>query len=88
VTARRQIQGDCAARDHGHDFEEMLRAADRLDHHAHLLRRLHDSEFGQHWRHESTQLAAPDRHPVRSLGGSASAARCGGLTYEQLVERR
>ena len=41
------------ARDHGHDFHEMQRAADRLDHYAHLLRRLHDNELGQNWRHES-----------------------------------
>jgi hypothetical protein len=45
-------------RDHGHDFDEMLRAADRLDHHAYLLRRLHDGEFGQHWPYESRQDAA------------------------------
>jgi hypothetical protein len=31
----------------------MRHAADRLDHYAHLLRRLHDNEFGDHWRHES-----------------------------------
>ena len=43
------------ARDHGHDFDEMKRAADRLDHYAHLLRRLHDSELGQNWRQESRQ---------------------------------
>jgi hypothetical protein len=33
----------------------MQRAADRLDHYAHQLRRLHDAEFGQNWRHESLQ---------------------------------
>jgi hypothetical protein len=32
----------------------MERAADRLDHYAHLLRRLHDNELGQNWRHESS----------------------------------
>jgi hypothetical protein len=31
----------------------MQRAADRLDHYAHQLRRLHDAEFGKDWRHES-----------------------------------
>lgn len=31
----------------------MRHAADRLDHYAHLLRRLHDDELGQNWRHES-----------------------------------
>jgi len=31
----------------------MKRAADRLDHYAHQLRRLHDDELGEHWRHES-----------------------------------
>jgi hypothetical protein len=55
---RKRAEEKTAARDHGRDFDEMLRAADRLDHHAHLLRRLHDGEFGQHWRHESTQDAA------------------------------
>ena len=52
---RKRAQEKTAARDHGQDFHEMLRAADRLDHHAHLLRRLHDDEFGQHWRQESAQ---------------------------------
>ena len=31
----------------------MRAAADRLDHYAHLLHRLHDNEFGDRWRHES-----------------------------------
>lgn len=52
---RKRAEEKTAARDHGHDYEEMLRAADQLDHHAHLLRRLHDGEFPQHWRHESAQ---------------------------------
>ena len=55
---RKRAEETTAARDHGHDFEEMQRAADQLDHHAHLLRRLHDGEFGPHWRHESTQDVA------------------------------
>jgi hypothetical protein len=42
-----------AAREHGQDFHDMRRAADRLDHYAHQLRRLHDAEFGPDWRHES-----------------------------------
>jgi hypothetical protein len=33
----------------------MLNAADRLDHYAHQLRRLHDNEHGQNWRKESAQ---------------------------------
>ena len=41
------------ARDHGHDYHEMLQAADQLDHHAHQLRRLHDGEFEKGWRQES-----------------------------------
>jgi hypothetical protein len=52
---RKRAEEKTAARDHGHDFEQMLRAADQLDHHAHLLRRLHDGEFREHWRHESAQ---------------------------------
>ena len=50
---RKRAEEKTAARDHGQDFDEMRRAADQLDHHAHLLRRLHDGEFGDHWRHES-----------------------------------
>jgi hypothetical protein len=52
---RKRAQEKTAARDHGHDYHEMLSAADQLDHHAHLLRRLHDGEFGPRWRHESDQ---------------------------------
>ena len=52
---RKRAEERTAARDHGHDFDEMKRAADRLDHYAHVLRRLHDSELGQNWRHESRQ---------------------------------
>jgi type VI protein secretion system component VasF len=41
------------ARDHGHDFHEMVDAADRLDHYAHQLRHLHDAELGKDWRKRS-----------------------------------
>jgi hypothetical protein len=50
---RKRAEEKTAARDHGKDFHEMQRAADRLDHYAHQLRRLHDEEFGGTWRHES-----------------------------------
>ena len=40
-------------RDHGHDFHEAQTAADRLDHYAHQVRRLHDAEYRKGWRHES-----------------------------------
>ena len=50
---RKRAEEKTPARDHGHDFEEMKRAADRLDHYAHQLRRLHYEELGAHWRHES-----------------------------------
>jgi hypothetical protein len=52
---RKRAEEKTPARDHGQDFHEMERAADRLDHYAHLLRRLHDNEFGKEWRHESRQ---------------------------------
>jgi hypothetical protein len=52
---RKRAEEKTPARDHGHDYHEMTQAADRLDHYAHQLRRLHDSEFGQGWRHESQQ---------------------------------
>jgi hypothetical protein len=52
---RKRAEEKTAPRDHGQDYHEMEQAADRLDHHAHLLRRLHDNEFGDGWRHESRQ---------------------------------
>ena len=52
---RKRAEEKTPARDSGHDFDEMRHAADRLDHYAHVLRRLHDSELGQNWRHESRQ---------------------------------
>ena len=52
---RKRAEEKTAARDSGHDYNEMRQAADRLDHYAHLLRRLHDNELGQDWRHESRQ---------------------------------
>lgn len=52
---RRRAEEKTPARDHGHDYDEMLRAADQLDHHAHQLRRIHDGQFSQHWRHDSAQ---------------------------------
>jgi hypothetical protein len=52
---RKRAEEKTPARDHGHDFHEMERAADRLDHHAHQLRRLHDNEFGKSWRNESAE---------------------------------
>jgi hypothetical protein len=51
---RKRNEERTPARDHGHDFHEMERAADRLDHYAHLLRRLHDNELGHSWRQESS----------------------------------
>ena len=50
---RKRAEEKTAARDHGQDFHDMQHAADRLDHYAHQLRRLHDNEFGTGWRHES-----------------------------------
>jgi hypothetical protein len=50
---RKRAEEKTPARDHGQDYNEMRRAADHLDHYAHLLRRLHDNEFGTGWRHES-----------------------------------
>ena len=52
---RKRGEEKTAAREHDHDFHEMQRAADRLDHYAHQLRRLHDAEFDQNWRHESRE---------------------------------
>jgi len=50
---RKRAEERTPAGDHGQDFNELRRTADRLDHYAHQLRRLHDNEFGDHWRRES-----------------------------------
>jgi hypothetical protein len=50
---RKRAEERTPARDHGHDFHEMVDAADRLDHYAHQLRRLHDAELGNGWRKRS-----------------------------------
>jgi hypothetical protein len=50
---RKRAEEKTPARDHGQDYHDMIQTADRLDHYAHLLRRLHDGEFGDEWRHES-----------------------------------
>jgi hypothetical protein len=52
---RKRAEEKTPARDHGHDYHELLRAADLLDHYAHRLRRLHDDEYGHGWRHESRE---------------------------------
>jgi hypothetical protein len=54
---RKRAEEKTPARDHGHDYHEMQRAADRLDHYAHELRKLHDNEFGDRWRQDSLQDA-------------------------------
>lgn len=50
---RKRGEEKTPARDHGHDFHEMVDAADRLDHYAHQLHRLHDAELGNGWRKRS-----------------------------------
>jgi hypothetical protein len=50
---RKRAEEKTPPREHGNDFHDMERAADRLDHYAHQLRRLHDNELGHDWRHES-----------------------------------
>jgi hypothetical protein len=50
---RKRAEEKTPARDHGQDYHDMLQAADRLDHYAHQLRRLHDSAYGNEWRRES-----------------------------------
>jgi hypothetical protein len=50
---RKRSEEKTTARDHGHDFHEMQRAAERLDNYAQELRKLHDNEFGKNWRRES-----------------------------------
>jgi hypothetical protein len=52
---RKRAEEKTAARDHGKDFHEAQTAADRLDHYAHQVRRLHDAEYHQGWRRESAE---------------------------------
>jgi hypothetical protein len=56
---RKRSKEKTFAREHGQDFHEMQNAADRLDHYAHELRKLHDNEFSGSWRHESVEDAPP-----------------------------
>jgi hypothetical protein len=60
---RKRAKEKTPARDHAQDFHEMENAADRVDHYAHLLRRLHDNELGQGWGREnqSSRLSGSPR---------------------------
>jgi len=50
---RKRAEEKTPARDHGKDYHAAQDAADRLDHYAHELYRLHDAEYPGHWRHHS-----------------------------------
>jgi hypothetical protein len=50
---RKRSEEKTPARDHGNDYHEAQAAADRLDHYAHQLHRLHDAAYGDGWRHHS-----------------------------------
>lgn len=50
---RKRAEEKTPARDHGRDYHEAEAAADRLDHYAHQLYRLHDAEYRDGWRHHS-----------------------------------
>lgn len=50
---RKRAEEKTPAREHGKDYRQAQIAADRLDHYAHHLHRLHDEEYPQGWRHES-----------------------------------
>jgi hypothetical protein len=50
---RKRNEERTAARDHGKGYHEAEAAADRLDHYAHQLYRLHDDEYQDGWRHRS-----------------------------------
>ncbi len=50
---RKRAEEKTPARDHGRDYHEAQNAADRLDHYAHQLHRLHDAEYQSGWRHMS-----------------------------------
>jgi hypothetical protein len=50
---RKRAEERTPARDHGEDYHEAQSAADRLDHYAHQLYRLHDDEYPGDWRDKS-----------------------------------
>lgn len=50
---RKRAEEKTPARDHGKGFHEAQAAADRLDHYAHQLYRLHDAEYADGWRRHS-----------------------------------
>jgi hypothetical protein len=50
---RKRAEEKTPARDHGKDYREARAAADRLDHYAHQLYKLHDAEYHDGWRHHS-----------------------------------
>jgi hypothetical protein len=50
---RKRAEEKTAARDHGKGYREAQVAADRLDHYAHLVRRIHDEEYKDGWRDQS-----------------------------------
>jgi hypothetical protein len=50
---RKRNEEKTAARDHGKGYHEAQTAADRLDHYAHQLHRLHDAEYPDGWRQDS-----------------------------------
>jgi hypothetical protein len=50
---RKRSEEKTPARDHGKDYHAAQAAADRLDHYAHQLYRLHDAEYHDGWRHHS-----------------------------------
>jgi hypothetical protein len=50
---RKRNEEKTAARDHGKGYHDAQNAADRLDHYAHQLYRLHDAEYAGGWRHHS-----------------------------------
>jgi hypothetical protein len=52
---RKREKEKTPARTHSHDYNQGRDAADRLDHYAHRLRTLHDSEYGDGWRHSSAE---------------------------------
>jgi hypothetical protein len=50
---RKRNEEKTAARDHGKGYHEAETTADRLDHYAHQLYRLHDAQYQDGWRHHS-----------------------------------
>ena len=92
----KQLDGRSKVRDGNKDYHEAQAAADRLDHYAHQLYRLHDAEYADGWRITAlaTETEAAPRTPrtprtrrrgVRARGLHRDSASAAGARASSIV---